>query len=166
MKKRILATIFLGLAILAFASCKAQSETSDSTSETQPEITSYIETEYDTVAITTSKPLESMTNEERRETYLDRQRTYKPTPDDLASIDSGMPLSEIIDRIGKPHSIGPNISIAVLLVWEMSDGAVCAIYVVPSNDIEKPTYWDFFEHGVAAFTPKVSNDLEALEYLK
>ena len=152
MKIRIVAILIVCLVISSFVSCDSQNETSELTTEdTLP-----VETLQETEAITTSQAVESMSYLERRETYLDRQKIYKPTEEDLEKIKRKMSLSEVAQYIGKPHACIDSLSSNLVLLWEMADDSVCAIYIRPSDDIEKPTYWDFFEHGVVIYGPKVS----------
>ena len=72
MKKRVIELAVLFLVVVSLASCNAQSETTPLSSEMTPEQTQpSTDTTKETYALTTLKPKESMSNEERRESYLD-----------------------------------------------------------------------------------------------
>ncbi len=56
--------------------------------------------------------------------YFDYEATYKPTYDEIISLGEGIPIRDVVARIGKPHSRGP-LSGLTSLEWQLADGRRC-----------------------------------------
>ncbi len=131
MKKAIF-LIVLCLIMILFSSCALQTDIEESTTET---LTNETETEDILVKI---------------EKYFDSELTHKPTYEQVASIEKGMKIDEIIDRLGKPHRFGPTSGVPSL-EWETNDGYICWIIILCSDgfDANMHIYDALMTYGVA-----------------
>lgn len=79
----------------------------------------------------------SLTQEEDNvviyDNYFDTNCEERPTPEAVADICEGMEIDNIIERIGKPHDVGPFSGIPSL-EWKMADGSHCCIVFSISQD--------------------------------
>ena len=144
MKKLYL--VFVLCLVMLFSSCNALTKNTETPGivTTHPELTTYDE---DNV---TTNPAEGGTDSVIYDDYFDTDCLKKPTVAAVAEIYEGMGITEIIERIGKPHDMGP-FSGVPSLEWEISDGTTCCIVFsiaqdAPKNisDIER-----LFQYGVA-----------------
>ncbi len=88
------------------------------------------------------------------ERYYDLLQTHKPTEADIFTLRQGMPIGEVIERIGKPHKKGP-YSGPTSLLWYTPEGYTCVIVVLTPHDVPKEllpidTFGKLMQCGVAA----------------
>ena len=82
--------------------------------------------------------------------YFDESKEHKPLISDVQSITMSMPISEVIERIGKPHGFGPTSGL-FSLSWETTTGEMFYIvFLLDSNAPTEPSSLEqYMKHGVA-----------------
>ncbi len=65
--------------------------------------------------------------------YLDKAQTHKPTYEEFLSITHDMPMTEVVERLGKPHSFGG--ATGNLWYWYLSDGRLCYVSIIIPLDV-------------------------------
>ncbi len=65
--------------------------------------------------------------------YLDEAQTHKPTYEEFLSITHDMPMTEVVERLGKPHSFGG--ATGNLWYWYIADGRLCYVSIIIPSDV-------------------------------
>lgn len=68
------------------------------------------------------------------ETYMDLNKTYLPSDADFARIEQGMPISEVMEIVGRPHGWSVPGNFGIWLHWTSDSGLEYSILI----DGEKP----------------------------
>ena len=173
MNKYIVIMVVLCMIFLSLVSCERQSERSELTDVlTLSETTETSALPDSSQETDSSQPQETLESENmslaaRVEACFDRQRTYKPTLEDVDKINVGMEMPQVIEHLGKPHSFGAGLGSGTMVVWEMADGSICWIILGPPADRRLGlTALDFLEGGIVMIKPTVTYEEVYREYLR
>ena len=103
-----------------FLSEQTENESKEDTPEITTSFSEYIENHYD-------EYLEEIDRLE--ETYMDLNKTYLPSDADFARIEPDMPISEVIEIVGRPHGWSVPGNFGIWLHWTSDSGLEYSIIV-------------------------------------
>ena len=99
---------------------QTENESKADTSEITTSFSEYIENHYD----------EYLAEKARlEETYMDLNKTYLPSDADFARIERGMPISEVMEIVGRPHGWSVPGNFGIWLHWTSDSGLEYTIIV-------------------------------------
>ena len=99
---------------------QTENESKADTSEITTSFSEYIENHYD----------EYLAEKARlEETYMDLNKTYLPSDADFARIERGMPISEVMEIVGRPHGWSVPGNFGICLHWTSDSGLEYTIIV-------------------------------------
>ena len=122
MKHLSLYLVVLFCLVVGFSSCSISSGdvTDSSTAESSSKVTA------DSGSAVITNQAQGENNIVIYDNYFDMDCLKQPTPEAVANVYEGMGITDIIERIGKPHNIGP-FSGVPSLEWQVTDGSTCCI---------------------------------------